>query len=54
MVTHYFNTEEILDYIGAMPDIPYYGVDEMIGGRGSISSHGRRHTRLTYSITGFN
>ena len=29
---HYFNTEENLDYFGPMPDISYYGVDEM--GRG--------------------
>jgi len=29
---HYFNTEENLDYVGPMPDISYYGVDEM--GRG--------------------
>ena len=26
---HYFNTEENLDYVGPMPDIAYYGVDEM-------------------------
>ena len=26
---HYINTEENLDYIGPMPDISYYGVDEM-------------------------
>ena len=32
MVTHYFNTEENLDYVGPISDIFYYGVDEM--GRG--------------------
>jgi hypothetical protein len=26
---HYFNTEENLDYVGAMPDVSYYGADEM-------------------------
>jgi hypothetical protein len=26
---HYFNTEETLDYVGPMPDISYYGVDEI-------------------------
>jgi len=30
--SQYFNTEENLDYVGPMPDISYYGVDEMIGG----------------------
>jgi len=30
--THYFNTEENLDYVGPMLDICYYGVDEMGGG----------------------
>jgi hypothetical protein len=29
---HYFNTEENLDYVGPMPDIDYYGVDEMDAG----------------------
>ena len=29
---HYFNTEENLDYVGPMPDIAYYGVDEMVVG----------------------
>jgi len=29
---HYFNTEENLDYLGPIPDISYYGVDEMSGG----------------------
>jgi hypothetical protein len=32
MVPHYFNTEENLDYVGPMPDISHYGVDEMVGG----------------------
>jgi hypothetical protein len=27
---HYFNTRAILDYVGKIPDISYYGVDEMI------------------------
>jgi hypothetical protein len=27
--SHYFNTEETLDYVGAMPDVSYYGLDEM-------------------------
>ena len=27
--SHYFNTEEILDYIGPIPDVSYYGVNEM-------------------------
>ena len=27
--THYFNTEENLDYIGPLPDVSYYWVDEM-------------------------
>jgi len=26
---HYFNTEEILDYIGYIPDVLYYGVNLM-------------------------
>jgi len=26
---HYFNTEENLDYIGPLPDVSYYGVNEM-------------------------
>jgi hypothetical protein len=26
---HYINTEKNLDYIGPMPDISYYGADEM-------------------------
>jgi hypothetical protein len=26
---HYFNTEENLDYVGKMPDVSYYGVDQM-------------------------
>ena len=26
---HYFNTEENLDYIGSIPDVSYYGVNEM-------------------------
>jgi hypothetical protein len=26
---HYFNTEENLDYVGDMPDVSYYGADEM-------------------------
>jgi hypothetical protein len=26
---HYFNTEEKVDYVGAMPDVSYYGLDEM-------------------------
>ena len=26
---NYFNTEENLDYVGPMPDISFYGVDEM-------------------------
>ena len=33
---HYFNSEENLDYVGPMPDISYYGVDEM--GEGGIPS----------------
>ena len=33
MVPHYFNTVENLDYVGPMPDISYYGVDEMGGGQ---------------------
>jgi hypothetical protein len=31
---HYFNAEENLHYVGPMPDISYYGVDEM--GEGSV------------------
>ena len=27
----YFNTEEILDYLGSIRDISYYSVEEMIG-----------------------
>jgi hypothetical protein len=34
---HYFNTGENLDYIGTMPDIAYYEVDEMGWGSGSNS-----------------
>jgi len=26
---HYFNTQENLNYIGPIPDMAYYGVDEM-------------------------
>ena len=29
---HYISTEENLDYVDPMPDIPYYGVNEMNGG----------------------
>ena len=29
---HYFNTEVNLDYVGPMPDISYYGVDDMSNG----------------------
>jgi len=29
---HHFNTEENLHYVEPMPDISYYGVDEMSGG----------------------
>jgi len=32
VVPHYFNTEENLHYLGPMPAISYYGVDEMSGG----------------------
>jgi hypothetical protein len=28
-VDHYFNTEENLDYVGTIPDIMYYGADDM-------------------------
>ena len=34
---HYFNTEENLDYVGPMPDISYYVVDEMGVGNGRNS-----------------
>jgi len=34
---HYFNTEENLDYVGPMPDIEYYGADEMGRENGRIS-----------------
>jgi len=27
--THYFNTEENQDYVGPIPDISYYGVNEL-------------------------
>ena len=27
--THYFNTDENLDYVGPIPDVSYYGVSEM-------------------------
>ena len=26
---HYFNTEENQDYVGTIPDVSYYGVNEM-------------------------
>jgi len=26
---HYFSTEENLDYVGPIPDVSYYGVNEM-------------------------
>jgi hypothetical protein len=26
---HYFNTRAYLDYVGKIPDVSYYGVDEM-------------------------
>jgi hypothetical protein len=29
VVSAYFNTEENLNYVGSMPDISYYGADEM-------------------------
>jgi len=32
---HYFNTEENLDYIGLLPDVSYYGVNEMCEGERS-------------------
>ena len=32
MVPQHFNAEENLDYVGPMPDILHYGVDEMSGG----------------------
>jgi hypothetical protein len=49
--SHYFNTEENLDYVGSMPDKLYYGVDEM--GEGSVKNyyHGTRHASLSHSIT---
>jgi hypothetical protein len=45
--SHYFNTEVKLHYVGLMPDISYYGVDER---RGTNSSHGTRHASVKYSI----
>ena len=27
--SHYFNTRANLDYLGKIPDVSYYGVDEM-------------------------
>jgi len=51
MVPHYFNTEENLDYVGPMPDISHYVVDEMVGGEGRNCSSGIRHASLNYSIT---
>jgi hypothetical protein len=32
LVPLYFNTEENLDYVGPLPDISFYGVDDMSGG----------------------
>ena len=26
---HYFNTEENLNYVGSIPDVSYYGVEDM-------------------------
>ena len=26
---HYFNTQANLDYVGKIPDVSYYGIDEM-------------------------
>ena len=40
---HYFKTEENLDYIGPLPDVAYYGVNEM-GTGVSFSSGTRRRT----------
>ena len=32
MVPPYFNAEKNLDYVGTMPDIAYYGLDDMVVG----------------------
>jgi len=46
---HYFNTEENEDYIGPLPDVSYYGVNEMVKGRGVrfTSDKRRRSPRST-------
>ena len=46
----YFNTEENLDYFGPMPDISYYGVDEMGDASVSTSTRGMEHASLSHSI----
>jgi len=33
VVSHYFKTEANLVYVGPIPDIEYYGADEMSGGK---------------------
>ena len=40
---HYFNTEVSLGYVGTIPDISYYGVDEISVGAGKNFS---RRTRV--------
>jgi len=47
---HYFNTEENLDYVGPMPDISYYGVDEMGEVTWRNFSRGMKHASLSNFI----
>jgi len=48
---HYSNTEENLDYIGPLPDVSLYGVNEMGEGERSEFSSGTR-SRSPRSSTG--
>ena len=48
---HYFNTEENLDYVGPIPDVRYYDVNELGEGRGGRFSSGTRE-RSQFSKTG--
>jgi len=41
-----------LDYIGPIPDIKYFGVDEMVKRREGPSSPGMRSRKTRYLITG--
>jgi len=49
---HYFNTEENLYYIGPIPDVSYYGVNEMGEGGGTSFTPGTRARRSLFTTIG--